>query len=673
MKNNNLPIILFLLLMFTSGPIFASDRKKVLVVSSYHKGYEWSDGEITGIEKTFYPLRDQVEISVEYMDTKRVKTPEYEKLYLELLKLKYAEYKPDVIIVLDDNAFRFVIKLSEDIFGSEIPIVFAGVNDFSPSIIEGHEHHVTGIVQNMDIKENINLALKIRPDANPLVVVTDESTSGKIFTQHLKTLEGHFKGKRFFYINTSSLNYDEMVKRIEELPSSSVGLLLAYNHNKDRKFIQTQKGYDIITEKAQFPFFGVIDMAVKSGAMGGKVKYGFQHGAEAAEIALQILKGKKPGDFPVKLRSDNTYMFNYNQLNRFQVSRSQLPPNSVIINEPESFYYKYKREIQLIIGTFIFLLASIIVLSTNISRRKIVEKKLLSYQNHLEELVDARTSELKNANRILTDTLEQLTQTQVQLVEAEKLAALGNLVSGVAHQINTPVGIGITAASHLDYEIDRYNRLYRNNKLKKSDMDELLNLVSESSALILGNLKKTGQLIETFKLIAVKNNTNQSALINVKQLLTKLLENSVGELERKKYKIILNCADNINIRTYPSVIAEIFTHLIKNSLKHGFENLNEGTITVDTIVKDNEINFCYQDDGKGINEVDVKHIFEPFYNITGKSGGIGLGLHIVYNLVVHTLKGKISCKSSTAEGCEFSIIIPMNQDYIFTDTNIMKK
>ncbi len=656
-----LSVLLLIVNIFTF-PAFASDRKKVLIICSYHKGYEWSDGEIAGIENTFHPLKDAVELSVEYMDTKRIRTPEYEKLYLEMLGLKYADYKPDVIIALDDNAFRFILKYCDELFREDVPIVFAGVNDYSSAMTEEHKSHVTGIVQNMDLEENIQLALSLYPDANPVVIITDESTSGKIFTRELQKIEGKFNNKKFVYINTSQLTYEKMVREIQQQPRSSVGLLLAYTQNKDRKFIQTQKGYDIITEKADFPFFGVIDMAVKNGAMGGKVKYGFQHGEEAADIALQILEGRDISRIPVKLESNNTYMFNYNQLVRFKVDKRKVPPNSMIINEPESFYYKYKREIWLVTGSFIFLLTSIVILIINISRRKLVEKKLLKYQNHLEDLVDERTIELKKANDTLTQTLNQLTQTQAQLVEAEKMAALGNLVAGVAHQINTPVGIGITAASHLDYEIKNYFELYNNKRLKKSDVEGLLCLVAESSSLILNNLKRTGKLIDTFKLVAVNNDNEIPDLINIKEMLTILIDSVGYESDRIKYKILLDCDDDIEVRTYPSVIMEIFSNLILNSIKHGFEDSKQGTIYIKVIVKDDAVNIYYKDDGKGIDEVDMKHIFEPFRNIYGKSGGIGLGLHIVYNLVVHTLKGKIECNSIVGNGCEFVIQFPVNYD-----------
>ena len=662
MKTKILFIFLLIFFLISSIPALASERKKILIISSYHKGYDWSDEEIQGIEETFYPLREQMEVFLEYMDTKRIKTPEYQKLFQLMLEMKYADYNPDVIIVLDDNAFRFIVDYSEKIFGHEIPIVFLGVNEFSSSMVEGHRRHVTGVVQSVDLEGNIKLALKLKPKANPIVVVIDDSTSGKIYKKQIEKLEKEFREKNFVYINTSELTFNEMISKLKEQPKTSVGLLLAYTQNKDRKFLHTQKGYEVITEAADFPFFGVLDMAVEGGSLGGKVQYGLKHGKEAAEKVLQILQGKNPGDIPIKMKSEGVYLFNYKPMTRFRIKKSQLPSGTLIINEPESFYYKYKKEIWLIIITFIFLVASIVILNINISRRKVIEKKLIDYQNHLEELVNARTQELKGSNEKLTETLKQLTQTQTQLVEAEKMAALGNLIAGVAHQINTPVGIGITAASHLDNEIKTYEELYNNMSLKKSDMEELLKLTGESSALILRNMKKVRSLIETFKLVAVENSDNQPVLINVRKVLMEIIANPGYDFDRDKFKINLNCDDNIYTQSYRLVFEEIFSNLIINSLRHGFEGSEQGNITIDIESRNGELFILFKDDGKGINEKDLKHIFEPFYNIGGTSAGIGLGLHIVYNLIVHTLKGIITCESSLGNGCEFSITIPLQND-----------
>lgn len=658
-------LIFLVLIVFFPNALFASGKKKVLIICSYHRGYKWSDGEIEGIEKIFSSMEDQVELSVEYMDTKRIKTPEFEKIYLDLLQLKFEQYKPDLIIVLDDNAFQFILKYCRVIFHCKIPVVFAGVNDFSPSMIEENRDLITGIVQGVDLEDNLKLAKELRPEAKTVVIILDESTSGRIYEKSLRALESKIKDFKFEYINTSRLTYDEMIQAIQKQPDSSIGLLLAYTKNKDRYFVRTKIGYEAITQTANFPFLGVMDMSVKSGAMGGKVQDSIQHGMEAANIAMEILDGKSPGDIPVRYESRMTHLFNYNQLRRFNISKSQLPPGSIVINEPESFYYKYRREVWIVISIFIFLIGSIIILSINISRRKAVEGELLDYQNHLEEIVDSRTVELKNANQTLTETLEKLTKTRLQLVEAEKMAALGNLVAGIAHQINTPAGIGITAASHLEATINHYNDLCKDRGLKIDDVKELMSITGESSSLIMGNLKRISRIIDTFKLTAAENNIESTGGTDLKQLIVEIILNPGYEYDREKYKIALKCDEDLEIKSYVSVYKEIFTNLIVNALKHGFKDSGEGLITIDVTTDENNLFINFADDGRGIGHADLKHIFEPFYNISGKSGGTGLGLHIVYNLVVNTLKGAITYRSSEGKGCEFLIAIPLSHVSLF--------
>lgn len=288
------------------------------------------------------------------------------------------------------------------------------------------------------------------------------------------------------------------------------------------------------------------------------------------------------------------------------------------------------------------------------------ELELRHLNEELEMRVKSRTLELENANMELTKTVVELKQTQAQLVESEKMAALGSLVAGVAHEINTPVGIGVTAASHLYDRVKAYQKMYENDTLKRTDFEELLFITSQSSSLVLSNLNRAIELISSFKQVAVDQSSGERRKFNVDKYTSEILLSLNYKLKKKKHKISVNCPENIEINSYPSAFYQIFTNLILNSVTHGFDESENGTILIDIILLNDRVHIVFSDDGKGIAPENLKRIFEPFYTTRRNIGGSGLGLHIVYNLVTQTLKGRIRCESEPEKGTSFFIDFPVN-------------
>lgn len=289
------------------------------------------------------------------------------------------------------------------------------------------------------------------------------------------------------------------------------------------------------------------------------------------------------------------------------------------------------------------------------------EMNLRTLNEELEFRVMKRTSQLNDANIELIKTVEELKQTQAQLVESEKMAALGNLVAGVAHEINTPVGIGLTAASHLVEETRRYEKLYQQGKLTRSDFNEFLLISVEISNLVLSNLDRAIRLIQSFKQVAVDQSISEKRRFNLKAYIDEILMSIHHQLKKEDYKIIVECSDDINLYSYPGALYQVFTNLILNSIIHGFHGKKHGAIKVVVSDRDERINIDYSDDGLGISEVHLKRIFEPFYTTRRNTGGSGLGLHIVYNLVTRTLKGRIECSSELNKGTSFKINFPFER------------
>ena len=253
---------------------------------------------------------------------------------------------------------------------------------------------------------------------------------------------------------------------------------------------------------------------------------------------------------------------------------------------------------------------------------------------------------------------EALQRTQKQLVQSEKMAALGRLVAGIAHEINTPIGVGITAASHIVDETKEIIDLYNDNEMKREDLEKYLETMWDTSDMILKNLDNASELISNFKQVAVDRTDNKKRKFKLKGYLKDVLVSLKPKLKNTNHKIKINGADDLEVDTYPGAISQIITNLTVNSLRHAFEDQDKGVIEISILEKDKVVELKYSDNGRGMSSNEQEKIFDPFYTTKRGQGGTGLGLNLVYNLVTSTLNGKIECESTPGEGTTFTILFP---------------
>jgi len=302
-----------------------------------------------------------------------------------------------------------------------------------------------------------------------------------------------------------------------------------------------------------------------------------------------------------------------------------------------------------------------------IERAELIRNNRL-YKEGLEVEVEKRTRELFELNKDLekrvaerTAELEQsiivIKEAQAKLVQSEKMAALGGLVAGVAHEINTPVGVGITAASHMETATRDFEKLFESEQMKKSDLRNFLNTAREASRILLTNLTRAAQLIQGFKQVSVDQNTGGKRVIDFGEYIDKILMSLHPKIKVTRNKVLVNCPEQLTIDTYPGAISQILTNLIVNSLTHAFEEEDEGTIGIDVQENERYIEVTYSDDGKGIEPSHLSHVFDPFFTTKRASGGTGLGMNIVYNLVTQKLGGQITCESKPGQGTKFHFTI----------------
>lgn len=275
---------------------------------------------------------------------------------------------------------------------------------------------------------------------------------------------------------------------------------------------------------------------------------------------------------------------------------------------------------------------------------------------------------LLEQNQALTNALTQLQSTQQQLIESEKLAALGNLVAGIAHEINTPIGIGVTAASTLADETQFLRQQLAFGQYSDAMLHDYLQIASDSSELVLNNLRRAADLVQSLKLVSADQIYLERRRFNIHGYLQEVLCSLAPTLKHTLHTVTTHGDTTIKLESYPGAFSQVVTNLVINSVHHAFADGIAGTLQFAWHVEDNLLNFTYEDNGCGIPAPIIKQIFDPFFTTARGTGGTGLGLHIVYSLVTKKMGGKITCESWGEGGTRFSMVLPLIAPKDLNDT-----
>ncbi|NOY70668.1 MAG: AAA family ATPase [Deltaproteobacteria bacterium] len=289
---------------------------------------------------------------------------------------------------------------------------------------------------------------------------------------------------------------------------------------------------------------------------------------------------------------------------------------------------------------------------TDITERKVSEEKIRRLNEELENRVKERTAELERS-------LKNLIDAQKKLVEAEKMASLGGLVAGIAHEVNTPVGVSVTAASFLQEKTVEMANIDPKDPGFPGFFEKYMKAAVDSSSLILANLKRAADLVRSFKQVAVDQTAGQQRRFDLKGYLDEVLLSMHPKFKHTRHAVTVDCPEGIEINSYPGAIAQIITNLVMNSLIHGFDGVDKGEIHICAENVSDNIRLIYRDNGRGMEADVAGRVFEPFFTTRRSGGGTGLGMHIVFNQVTQTLGGSIECKSVPGQGVEFTILIPV--------------
>ncbi len=279
--------------------------------------------------------------------------------------------------------------------------------------------------------------------------------------------------------------------------------------------------------------------------------------------------------------------------------------------------------------------------------------------NHviLKAKIDAFNRMRVNHNQ-LQQALEDLEESQTRLVQREKMASLGELVAGVAHEINTPLGVGITSVSYLGDELALLQKNYQDGELTEPNLKEFLSNAQKSVGITQINLNRAATLVSSFKQVAVDQSSNNVRTIHLKQYMDEMILSLNSQSKQTRHQISVKCPEDLICTCDAGALNQVISNLVINSFVHGFEDVDDGCINIDISLQGEDIKLIYQDDGAGVAAEQVGKIFDPFFTTKRGQGACGLGAHIIYNQINQNLGGQVKVSCMPSEGLYYEIIFP---------------
>jgi PAS domain S-box-containing protein len=394
----NFIYILIIILLLSSLSAYAQDEQinNVLVLNSYHKGFLWTDNLVSGLISVLELEENNIELIIEYMDTKiQGYDTEYKQILFDFYKYKYQDHKFDIIISSDDNAFNFLREFHEELFPG-VPVVFSGVNNIdAPNLVDPNEF--TGILETTPFKKTIDLMLELHPKTRKIIIVVDKTPSGEYRWDITEPILSQYEDIEFIRLSDDyySSEIEDMVGGLSE---DTLVLFFTLYRDKSGRYLSLKEGTLLVSEASTRPVYITHQQVFPYGVVGGDLLGGFYHGEKVAEIAKRVLAGEELSGIPIVRKSPTQFMFDYIQLERWGIKLSDLPEDSIIVNKPFSFYNEYKYLVFGIIVIVIILVAIIIVLQANIMRRKKAEEKIRAAEDNLKNTFDLSPSIICKAN-----------------------------------------------------------------------------------------------------------------------------------------------------------------------------------------------------------------------------------------------------------------------------------
>jgi len=589
-----------------------TEHRNVLLLNSYHSGYRWTDA-VTSAVNDIIGNRSDIHLFVEYMDTKRWSDDAHFQHYLRLLRYKYQEaggtgLPLEVVICFDDHALDFALHYREELFPG-VPIVFGGINDFHPSRIEGFDR-ITGVNDIYNFGDTVETILRLHPGTKRFIVIGDQTKSGLAGLERLNRNMHRFKSRLDFEI-LLEVPVKELKQQLSALRPGDIVLYLALLRTRDGRTFTLEESRKLVSSASPVPVYCFWDFIGGNGLVGGHGFDAFEHALEVAAIAKRILDGEDPDGIPVKKRQPNPWEFDFAAMERFGLDADDLPPGSIIVNVPTTFY---RRNWPWLWGIALFLFfEALLVAAYLVGRAK---------------------------RRRLQDQLRQ----------AQKMEAVGRLAGGIAHDFRNQLTV-----------IEGYCDLLRRRLPKKTELQRLLGQITKAS--------RRSTALTTKLLTFSRKQTLQPEVIDLIKVLTDMRQ-TIELMTGPKVMLSLEMAPDV-ARSW--LDRNQFEQAILNLVANARDAMPAGghlTIRIGDTSKGQPFSGQRSDSARGIVILEVmddgegmtadvrRHVFEPFFTTKEVGKGTGLGLSMVYGFVKQS-GGDIHVKSTPGSGTIFTILLPI--------------
>ena len=295
----------------------------------------------------------------------------------------------------------------------------------------------------------------------------------------------------------------------------------------------------------------------------------------------------------------------------------------------------------------------------DISDTRRLSWELEQYREHMETLVRERTWHLETSNKELRSTLEELRETQHKLLISERMAALGNLIPSITHEVSSALGIANLGATHLEYGFRGIRSRFEKNELSREEFVAFLENMEESAGTLSRSIVRAADLVKSLKTVSADRSSRRERQINFREYLDEIILCLQNLLKNRPVELRMDCPRDLIIYTNPGAVSQIFTNLIQNSLLHAFEPQEKGNIFIKVEKCDSNLSIIYRDNGKGMSAEIRDQIYKPFFTTRQDQGGTGLGLNLIHEIITQTLNGRIQCESEPGRGTAFTITIPI--------------
>lgn len=362
------------------------DKKNVLILNSYHQGFEWTDDLVRGIRSVFDAEPYEVEFWVEYLDATRIVGEENLKKVERLLGQKYRGRKLDLVISTDDAALDALLEEHPALFPG-VPVVFCGVNNLDRSRFEGRKLF-TGVFELFGTETILDFALRFHPRTRRVYVVSEKSPAAEAQRSAMADALRRRPQIEAVFLDGASYTLDEVVKELGQAPAESLVVMTSFRRDKTGVYLMPRDTHARLAEATPAPVYSPSISTLGQGIVGGNANGGFRHGVMAAKMAAEILRGAAPSSIPFASDDKNQLVFDFEQLRKRGIAESQLPPDSIIVNRPDSFYERNKFRIWSVIALAAVETVIIVALIMNIARRRRMAGELSKSRQFLNAIVN---------------------------------------------------------------------------------------------------------------------------------------------------------------------------------------------------------------------------------------------------------------------------------------------